>query len=201
MRILIKARFREQSFLGGAKHRVYTLEVNLEAWKSKSGRGQFCRPFRREIKVPKAGTGDDDRITGGATHTETNTARPVLGEKEASTGPFIRTRGAVELIVGEESERRGKVVVRHCDLKATETPIRAVSNRHCIANYAGAESGMLKHSRSGKGGDRDRSSEAEGEHVVLSGCLLMQQLNLHLEYRITSRYPTYANGLAAWQKV
>ena len=32
---------------------------------------------------------------------------------------------------------------------------------------------MFKRARSGKGGDPDRSSEAEGEHVP-SGCLLME---------------------------
>ena len=42
--------------------------------------------------------------------------------------------GAVELLVGEESERRGKkVVVRHGVLKAAETPILFVSHRHCAS--------------------------------------------------------------------
>ena len=117
--------------------------------------------------MPIAGAGDDERIAGEATHTETNTARLVFGVKEGSTGPFLRARGAVQLLVGEESERRGKVVVCHGDLKAAETPIRAVSHRHCVANYAAAESGTFKRIRSGKGGGPDRSSEAEGEHVVL----------------------------------
>ena len=73
-RIVIKARVREQYSLGGAKHCVYTLEVNLEAWKPISGGQswvQFCRPVSHEDKAPIAGMGDDERIIGEATYTET----------------------------------------------------------------------------------------------------------------------------------
>ena len=84
-------------------------------------------------------------------------------------------RGAMELLAGEESGRRGKVVVRHGDLKAAETPIRTVSHRHCIASYAATESGsMLKCGHSGKGGDNKRLSGVEGNTVVLSGYLCMK---------------------------
>ena len=128
--------------------------------------------------MPIAGTGDDERITGGATHTKTNTARPVFGAKACSARPFLRERSAVELLVGEEGERSGKVVVRHGNLKAAETQIRAIDHRHRVANYAAAESGMFKCVGSGKGGGLERLSKAEGEHVGQPGCLLTERLNI-----------------------